>query len=128
KHHRHSHYLITNGGLRGFSAEEIQVIAAIARFHKGAPPKGSQEELAELSPPARRQVVKLAAILRVADSLDRGHHGVVRGLKLGARNGKWEVRLDTDGRDAELELWGARRKSELWERCFGSELDFRVSP
>jgi len=38
KHHRHSQYLITHGELRGFTPEEIAVIASVARFHKGAPP------------------------------------------------------------------------------------------
>lgn len=127
KHHRHSHYLITHGGLRGFEPEEIQVIAAVARYHKGAPPKGNQEELRELSPPARRLALALSAILRVADSLDRSHHGIVKALRVSRRNGRLEVHLDSGGRDVELEIWGAKRKSELWERCFATELAFRVS-
>ncbi|MGH7897873.1 MAG: HD domain-containing protein, partial [Candidatus Binatia bacterium] len=106
KHHRHSQYLITNGDLRGFTPEEIQVIAAVARFHKGAPPKSSHEELAELSAEARRLVLELTAMLRVADSFDRSHHGVVRDLRLARRNGKLRIFLDTAGRDAALELWG----------------------
>jgi exopolyphosphatase / guanosine-5'-triphosphate,3'-diphosphate pyrophosphatase len=126
KHHRHSQYLITHGELRGFTPEEIAVIATIARFHKGAPPKPSHEELTELSPEARRLVIQLTAILRVADSFDRSHHGVVRDLRIARRNGRLTVRLDTAGRDAALELWGAERKSDLWEKCFDIELEFEL--
>jgi exopolyphosphatase/guanosine-5'-triphosphate,3'-diphosphate pyrophosphatase len=126
KHHRHSQYLITNGQLRGFTPEEVAAIAAMARFHKGAPPKPSHEELAELSPEARRLVIQLTAILRVADSLDRSHHGVVRDLRVVRRNGRLAVRLDTAGRDAALELWGADRKSDLWEKCFDVDLAFEL--
>jgi exopolyphosphatase/guanosine-5'-triphosphate,3'-diphosphate pyrophosphatase len=126
KHHRHSQYLITHGELRGFTPEEITVIAAIARFHKGAPPKPSHEELTELSPEARRLVVQLTAILRVADSFDRSHHGVVRDLRIARRNGRLTIRLDTAGRDAALELWGAERKSDLWEKCFDIDLEFEL--
>jgi exopolyphosphatase / guanosine-5'-triphosphate,3'-diphosphate pyrophosphatase len=126
KHHRHSQYLITHGELRGFAPEEIAVIAAIARFHKGAPPKPSHEELTELSPEARRLVIQLTAILRVADSFDRSHHGVVRDLRIARRNGRLSIRLDTAGRDAALELWGAERKSDLWEKCFGVDLEFEL--
>jgi exopolyphosphatase / guanosine-5'-triphosphate,3'-diphosphate pyrophosphatase len=126
KHHRHSHYLITNGELRGFTPEEVQAIAAIARYHKGAPPKSGKDDLAELPEKLQDRVIPLAAILRVADSLDRTHHGIVRGLRVSRRNGRLEIRVDTGGRDAELEIWGARRKGELWERWFDVGLDFRV--
>jgi exopolyphosphatase/guanosine-5'-triphosphate,3'-diphosphate pyrophosphatase len=126
KHHRHSHYLITHGELRGFTPEEIAIIASVARFHKGAPPKVSHEELAELSPDARRLIIDLTAILRVADSFDRSHHGLVRDLRLVQRNGRLRIELDTAGRDAALELWGAERKADLWEKCFDVDLEFEV--
>jgi exopolyphosphatase/guanosine-5'-triphosphate,3'-diphosphate pyrophosphatase len=126
KHHRHSHYLITHGELRGFTPEEVAIIASVARFHKGAPPKASHEELAELSPDARRLVIDLTAILRVADSFDRSHHGLVRDLRLQRRNGRLQIELDTAGRDAALELWGAERKADLWEKCFEVDLEFTV--
>lgn len=126
KHHRHSHYLIMHGELRGFTPEEIVVIAAIARFHKGAPPRTSHEELAELSPEARRLVIQLTAMLRVADGFDRSHHGIVRDLAVVRRNGVLRIRLDTAGRDAALELWGAERKSDLLEKCFGVDLQFEI--
>jgi len=125
-HHRHSHYLITQGELRGFDPQELQVMAVVARFHKGAPPKMSSLELQGLDPRHRKLAVALSAFLRVADGLDRTHHGVVRGLRLGRSNGKLELVVDSAGRDAELELWAAQRKSELWEKCFGLELYFRA--
>ena len=57
-------------------------------------------------------VIDLTAILRVADSFDRIHHGLVRDLRLVQRNGRLRVELDTAGRDAALELWGAERKAD----------------
>ena len=125
-HHRHSQYLITQGELRGFDPQELGIIAAVARFHKGAPPKSSSPELAELEPENRKLAIALTAFLRVADGLDRTHHGVVRGLRLSRNNGKLELCVDCAGRDAELELWAAQRKSELLEKCFGRPLYFRA--
>jgi len=127
KHHRHSYYLITHGELRGFLPEEVQIIAAVARFHKGAPPKSSSEELAGLSSKGRETAIKLMGLLRVADSLDRGHHGIVQGIDLVRSNGQIELVLDTEGKDAELELWAAGLKSELWVKCFGSAPSFSVA-
>lgn len=127
RHHYHSQYLISYGEiLRGFTPEEIQAIAALARFHKGALPKLSSPELGELSSSARERVIGLAAILRVADALDRSHHGIVRALRAGRDGSRIVVRLDADGRDAELELWAAERKSDLWEKFFGRPLEFRL--
>ncbi len=127
KHHRHSYYLITYGELRGFLPEEIQIIAAVARFHKGPPPKSSSEELAPLSSKARELALKLTAIVRVADGLDRGHHGIVKDIDLVRSNGEMHLMLDTEGKDAELELWGARLKSEVWVKCFGDAPRFSVA-
>jgi exopolyphosphatase/guanosine-5'-triphosphate,3'-diphosphate pyrophosphatase len=125
-HHRHSYYLITQGELRGFDPQELAVIAVVARFHKGAPPKISSPELEELEPENRKLAVALAAFLRVADGLDRTHHGVVRTMRVARNNGRLELWIDSAGRDAELELWAAQRKSELWEKCFGLALYFRA--
>jgi exopolyphosphatase/guanosine-5'-triphosphate,3'-diphosphate pyrophosphatase len=127
RHHRHSQYLITNGELRGFTPQEIHMIAAIARFHKGAPPKSSSEELADLSAKAREVTIKLTALLRLADGLDRSHHGIVQDIEMARHNGRMQVRLSTGGRDAELELWAAERKTEAWEKCFGSEIEFNIA-
>jgi exopolyphosphatase/guanosine-5'-triphosphate,3'-diphosphate pyrophosphatase len=125
-HHRHSHYLITQGELRGFDPQELQVMAVVARFHKGAPPKTSSPELEELDPENRKLAIALAAFLRVADGLDRTHHGIVRTMRVARNNGRLEIWVDSAGRDAELELWAAQRKSELWEKCFGPALYFRA--
>lgn len=127
KHHRHSYYLITHGELRGFLPEEVQIIAAVARFHKGAPPKSSSEELAGMSSKGRELAIKLMGLLRIADSLDRGHHGIVQDVGLVRSNGRVELVLDTEGEDAELELWAAGLKSELWVKCFGNAPKFSVA-
>jgi exopolyphosphatase / guanosine-5'-triphosphate,3'-diphosphate pyrophosphatase len=87
KHHRHSSYLIRNGALEAFAPEEVSVIAAIARFHRGAIPRLSHEEIAQLPSGVRAAVLRLAAILRVADALDRSH-GAARGIASGGVRGQ----------------------------------------
>jgi exopolyphosphatase/guanosine-5'-triphosphate,3'-diphosphate pyrophosphatase len=128
RHHYHSQYLIGYSEiLRGFTPEEIQAIAALARFHKGALPKLSSPELGELSSSGRERVIGLAAILRVADALDRSHHGIVRAIRVSRAGSRVVVRIDAEGRDAELELWAAERKSDLWDKFFGHPLEFRLT-
>ena len=126
KHHHHSRYLILNSSLPGFDREEVRWIATIARFHRGTAPKPGHPDFAGFDAEAIRRIVSLAAILRVADGLDRGHHAVVRSLRLARHGGRVALELDVAGRDSALELWAARHKADLWERCLGIELDLRT--
>ncbi len=126
RHHKHSYYLITHGDLTGFSSEEIATIAAVARYHRGGRPKERHPEWEPLDPWRRQSVEKLAAILRVADGLDRGHRQNVESVACRLRQKKviFEVRsLD----DAAAELAAASEKSKLFVRIFGRKPVFRAS-
>jgi exopolyphosphatase/guanosine-5'-triphosphate,3'-diphosphate pyrophosphatase len=69
----------------------------------------------------------LAAILRVADGLDRGRRGVVTQISAQITDNLVILRLRADG-DAELELWAARRRRELFEKVFDREVEVVVEP
>src|SRR5256886_10627291 len=72
-HHKHSLYLIKNSELTGFSEAERDVIANVARYHRGSEPKERHEYFAALNQADRQTATSLAAILRIADALDRRH-------------------------------------------------------
>jgi exopolyphosphatase/guanosine-5'-triphosphate,3'-diphosphate pyrophosphatase len=126
RHHRHSYYLIKNGDLRGFEPEEIETIALVARYHRRATPKASHEDYGDLPGPRRRIVRTLAAILRLAESLDRSHSQTISSLDLHDRGDDGLLQIRTAG-DAELELWAAGRHSEPFERLLGKPLRIGVS-
>jgi len=118
RHHRHSYYLITNGDLRGFQPEEIEIMALVARYHRRSTPKPEHEEYARLSSGRRRTVRTLSAILRVAENLDRSHSQVISGLTVRAR--KTDVRLEIAASgDAELEMWATGRHVAPFEEVVG---------
>src|SRR5213596_1544057 len=73
RHHRHSYYLIKNGDLRGFDPDEIETIALLTRYHRRATPKRRHPGYADLTRKGRRAIRRLAAILRLSESLDRSH-------------------------------------------------------
>jgi len=127
RHHRHAHYLITTHDLRGFSQEEIDIIALITRYHRKTAPKKNHPEFSKASKEAQKKISKLTAILRVADSLDRTHATLVRAVRCTINPKTIELRLETDD-DPELELWTARRKGDLFEELFGRRLRFAVDP
>ena len=127
KHQRHSYYLITHGDLTGFSAEEIEIIASIARYHKGKGPKQSHENWKRLDPYAKPVVEKLAALVRVADGLDRSHRQLVTGVSCRLRSRRVEFEAIARG-DCEAELEAARSKGDLFERVFDRRASFRAIP
>jgi exopolyphosphatase/guanosine-5'-triphosphate,3'-diphosphate pyrophosphatase len=121
-HHKHSAYLIQHGRLRGFTPEEVDFVAALARAHRGGGPKPSHEPFGSLDREARDRVSRLAALLRVADGLDRGRSSNVSGIEvlLNGSDARLVVRSEAD---IAIELWGARRKRELFERLFKRRVD-----
>src|SRR5829696_1523554 len=126
RHHRHSYYLIKNGELRGFEPDEIEIIALLARYHRQATPKKGHDGYATLKGPLRRTVRTLAAMLRLAEGLDRSHAQVVTALDVVPRGDAYLIRLKAAG-DAELELWAAHRHGEPLERVLRRALRFEVS-
>ncbi len=125
RHHKHSRYLILNGDLRGFEPDEIAIISLIARYHRRATPSRRHEGFGDLRRRARTIVRALAAILRLAESLDRSHAQVVSGLELHDRKEDALLQLRTGG-DAELELWAASRHCHPFEHLIGKPLCVEV--
>ncbi len=108
RHHRHSYYLIRNGDLRGFEPGEVEVMALAARYHRRGLPKRSHEEFGGLPAGTRRTVRTLAAILRLAEGLDRSHSQSVKSVDVVIGQQECVVRVTPSG-DTELELWAAQR-------------------
>lgn len=125
RHHRHSYYLIKNGGLRGFEPDEIEMIALIARYHRRGSPKRSHEGYQELGRQARRTLRVLAACLRLAEALDRSKNAVVRALTVRDRPDHLLVELGVAA-DAELEVWTANRQLTELERVLRRTIRIEV--
>jgi CHAD domain-containing protein len=64
----------------GWTAEEINQVALIARYYRGAEPKEKHKSFAQLEPAEQRAVTSLSAVLRVADGLDSAHDNSVQGV------------------------------------------------
>jgi exopolyphosphatase/guanosine-5'-triphosphate,3'-diphosphate pyrophosphatase len=127
-HHRHGAYLVRNGQLRGFAPDEVELLAAIVRWHRRGEPRVS-DEFPLLDAAAIARVRALAAFLRVADGLDRSREGIVHGIDVTVTPSLVLVRPRTGAADdAELEVWGARRKRGLLERVLDREVEFTNHP
>ncbi|HTR82104.1 MAG TPA: Ppx/GppA phosphatase family protein [Bacteroidota bacterium] len=128
QHHRHSYYLIRNAELLGFTENEKEIIANIARYHRKSHPKMRHEGFGKLTAEDRDIVVKLAAILRIADGLDRTHLSAIKSVRCRRSRSKVRFQLRRARRTKiELELWGANRKKELFEKEFHVKAEFAAA-
>lgn len=116
-HHKHSFYLIAHSDIMGLSRDERSIVANVARYHRKSPPDPSHPNFRELEKEARARVRMLAAILRVADALDREHLGKVERLR-GAVVGKKLVLTLEGAEDRTLEEWTLGVKAEMLRDVF----------
>jgi exopolyphosphatase / guanosine-5'-triphosphate,3'-diphosphate pyrophosphatase len=122
-HHRHSHYLILNAGLPGFTPRELVLIGLIARYHRKGEPDASQlGDLAEPGDGARLRL--LCAIIRLAEQLERSRDGAVRRIGIGASNGLVRLEAEVDpARDPSVPIWAARRNADLLADALGRDVE-----
>jgi exopolyphosphatase/guanosine-5'-triphosphate,3'-diphosphate pyrophosphatase len=131
-HHRHSLYLIKNSEMPGFTGEETAIMATIARYHRGSSPLGQRARRAtgehdDFRLLDRRQqeiVIGLAAILRMADGLDRSYSQKVSGLLLEAAGKRLSLYVRSE-ENCTLEIWAASRKAKWFEKAFRVSIRFK---
>ncbi|MEL6492431.1 MAG: Ppx/GppA phosphatase family protein [Cyanobacteria bacterium J06621_3] len=131
-HHKHSYYLIRNGGLLGFTEAEVEIIANVARYHRKSVPKKRHENYNNLpGKQARRLVDQLSAILRVAVALDRARSQAITGVTATVDRKRRVVSLQLipsePNNSCELELWNLGFKKTWFETVFGVQMEAQVA-
>ena len=123
-HHKHSYHLIVNSELPGFERRQLQLLANVARYHRGSAPKRKHDHYRELPlEDQRRRAVRWRrfcgwrwrSIARISSTWAKCGRAV-------AEDG---VRIVVQAQgDAEVDLWAAERKVELFEKVFGRKVSF----
>lgn len=115
-HHKHSAYIILNSALPGWSHREIAMIALVARGHRKGPIEVGNLA-AILHNDDEQRIMRLAALLRIAEYLERSKGQVVRAVRCEGGD-PVRIAVDTVG-DATVEIWDANRRTNLFRRAFG---------
>ncbi len=117
-HHKHSEYLILNSEVFGLDRLDVTIVALVARYHRHSGPRLDHASYAALSTEDRIRVCKLAALLRVADALERTHAQRVANLEIRIESGKLRLRLPGLA-DAAVERLAMASKADVFEQVFG---------
>lgn len=120
-HHKHSEYLILNSEIFGLSREDVEIVALIARFHRHETPSKTDDLYTDLDQTDRMRVSKMAAILRVADALERGHSRRIKSIKAHIRGKNLELEV-VGVRDTTVEELAIRLKGDLFSDIFGYDI------
>jgi len=140
RHHLHGQYIITNSEIFGLKQEELDIIGNVIRYHRDELPSPAHVEYIALQREERMLVLKMAAILRVAEALDRGHSQRITNPSIEKRQETIIIHSDGNGepdtenfptgaagsgknkygyRDFSLEQMGIREKADLFQDVFG---------
>ncbi|MEI8206631.1 MAG: HD domain-containing protein [Kiritimatiellales bacterium] len=117
-HHKHSQYLIENSDIFGLSKQDLILVALTARYHRSALPRPTHTAYTALPRMDRLRVSKLAAILRVADALDRGHAQRIRNPQIGLFTDRLQIGVSGLA-DCAVEGIALKEKSDLFEQVYG---------
>jgi exopolyphosphatase / guanosine-5'-triphosphate,3'-diphosphate pyrophosphatase len=111
-------YLIQNSELFGLSRVDVKLIALTARYHRKTSPKPVHTPFTALDRDQRIAVVKMAAILRVADALDASHSQRLHELHF-TREGNRLIISIPQVDDLSLEQLALKQTAGLFEETFG---------
>ncbi len=118
-HHLHSMYLVANAEVFGLGMNDLLLAALVARYHRRDAPRATDEGYAGLNRDLRIAVSKLAAILRVADALDRSHTQRVRAPEIAFSDGQLSITVPNVP-DLTLEQLALEHKGNMFEQVYGA--------
>jgi exopolyphosphatase/guanosine-5'-triphosphate,3'-diphosphate pyrophosphatase len=127
KHHKHSHYIIANSEIVGLTPAERIIVAGISRYHRKATPDPAHTEFEALPKKDRATVWSLAAILRIADALDKEHNSAVRSVECRLQNGSLFLRA-VSRKSCRLEALGVTANAAMFRDHFGVDVKLSIEP
>ncbi|HEY6373600.1 MAG TPA: Ppx/GppA phosphatase family protein [Candidatus Sulfotelmatobacter sp.] len=127
-HHRHTHYIISNSEILGYTPQQRRLIAAIARYLGKSRPTMEDGPMKVVDPNDRANVQKAILLLRLARALNLGRSRAVEQVRIGVRAAEVKLTLVPRRRmGVDLELWAIEKECDYFREVFGRELSTAVS-
>jgi len=126
--HRHTHYIISNSEILGFTPQQRRIIAAIARYLGNSKPDMEEVPMKLVDSTERANVEKAIVLLRLARALNLGRSRAVEKVRIAVRSADVKLTLVPRRRmGVDLEQWAIEKESDYFREVFGRELSTAVS-
>ena len=117
-HSAYSYQLLMDTDIIGFSDRDKEIMALVAYYHANRIFDDGKAHTKPMSKALIPVVAKLAAILRMADAMDRSYKQKIKQCSVTIRDGQMLVAA-TSKEDLTLEEWTFESKSNLFEEVYG---------
>ena len=117
--------MIDASELFGLRKAEKNIVSNVARYHRGSVPRETHIPYMSLPKADRATVSKLAAILRVAESLDHSRQQKIKNFTLKAADDAYTLWIPEDAGDVSVERDALREKGDLFADVFGSPISLK---
>jgi exopolyphosphatase/guanosine-5'-triphosphate,3'-diphosphate pyrophosphatase len=126
--HRHTHYVISNSEILGYTPQQRRMIAAIARYLGKSKPAVEDGPMRLVDSTERPNVEKAIVLLRLARALNLGRSRAVEKVKILVRSAEVKLTLTPRRRmGVDLELWAIEKEADYFREVFGRELSTALS-
>ena len=117
-HSSYSYQLLMDTDIIGFSDRDKEIMALVAYYHANRIFDDGKAAIRPMSKDIIPIVAKLAAILRMADAMDRSYLQKIKKCTVSIKDGQMLVNATTK-EDLTLEEWTFAAKSNLFEEVYG---------
>ena len=121
-HDKHGYYLLSVNHLIGLNQREQNIVANLVRYHRKDSPSTDDDNFKSLPQKDRLTVIKLSALLRLADCLDISHMGNVTDAVLRETKSGWRLKLSGKS-DQMLVSWALNKRKSGFKDVFGVNLE-----
>jgi exopolyphosphatase/guanosine-5'-triphosphate,3'-diphosphate pyrophosphatase len=127
-HHRHTHYIISNSEILGYTPQQRRIIAAIARYLGKSRPTVEDGPMKAIDSIDRADVQKAVVLLRMARALNLGRSRAVERVRIRVHAAEVKITLVPRRRTGmDLELWAIEKERDYFREVFGRELSTAAS-
>jgi exopolyphosphatase/pppGpp-phosphohydrolase len=124
QHHKVTLQIILSTNLLPFDSKERLIIGSIARYHRKSLPSPSHDHFAALDAEEQDKVLRLAALLRLADGLDGSHRQVVQRLDCDIKPKKVAISCRVNERGT-ADCKNGQKKGDLFELAYQKEVEIK---
>lgn len=121
EHHKHSLYILLQTEIFGLSTSDREMVALLARYHRRYNPEPNHPTFSDLTREERMIVFKLAALLRMADALDRTHTQRIKTIQLRPEGSRLYI-LTPGVEDTTVEQLAINSKCDLFREIYGYDI------